>query len=274
MPIKAAFTSTLQTQFRWMPFRYIMNATFLLGMQSTVRASTASLLGVCLLSLVGLSPLPIQVWAWKDQGFVAAALPPATLAPVEALQASDLEGNGSIERLALAAGVLTITQNGSIAWRSPQAWQVAQAAITDLNHDGRPEVTLLVWRPFAPWPIDRYLPHPGRIASFHDVNGQSCHIILIGWKGGAFREVWAGSALAEPVKAFQVVSQPGGKQLLLTLDSRYTTPRDGPAQALSAWEWNGFGFSLVARQTGTFSRAVAVIHPTSPFQFYVLSSRR
>ena len=206
MPIKAAFTSTLQTQFRWMPFRYIMNATFLLGMQSTVRASTASLLGVCLLSLVGLSPLPIQVWAWKDQGFVAAALPPATLAPVEALQASDLEGNGSIERLALAAGVLTITQNGSIAWRSPQAWQVAQAAITDLNHDGRPEVTLLVWRPFAPWPIDRYLPHPGRITSFHDANGQSCHVILIGWKGGAFREVWAGSALAEPVKAFQVAS--------------------------------------------------------------------
>jgi hypothetical protein len=115
-----------------------------------------------------------------------------------------------------------------------------------LNRDRRPEVTLLVWRPFRPWPVDAWLPHGGRIQSFQDSNGSSCHIILIGWKQDAFREVWAGSALVDPVKRFAAADLMGdGKPYLVTLEGAYNDPPSAPSRRLSIWEWNGFGFSIV-----------------------------
>ena len=97
-----------------------------------------------------------------------------------------------------------------------------QAQISDLNRDGGPEATLLVWRPFQPWPVDQWLPHGGRIESFHDDQGNSCHIILIGWRGSAYGELWAGSALAGPVRSFAAADLNGdGSQELLTLEGSY-----------------------------------------------------
>ncbi len=239
-----------------------------------------ALMGLCILILASLSPVQLQAWVWKDNTLQPASFP-SDARPVQPLLAADLEGNGAQEQLALASGVLTIFKDRQVTWRSPQDWEVDQAAITDLDHDGRPEVTLLVWRKFAPWPIDRYIPSPGRIASFHDQNDRSCHLILIGWRGGAMREVWAGSALAEPVRWFQVINPPSegpgfaGKQILITLDSRYALSPASPALTLSAWEWNGFGFSLLSRQTGSFSHAVVLSSDqTSMSTATILTSRR
>jgi hypothetical protein len=82
----------------------------------------------------------------------------------------------------------------------------------------------------------------------------SCHIILIGWVEGQFRERWAGSALAAPVKSFAVADLTGeGKQLLVALESEYTDPLSAPARRLKIWEWNGFGFTLVSQKDGLFS---------------------
>jgi hypothetical protein len=105
---------------------------------------------------------------------------------------------------------------------------------------------MLVWRPFAPWPIDAFLPDGGRIAGFHDAQNRSCHIILFGWKQGAFRELWAGSALAEPLLDFYAADWNGdGRQELMAVETGYDQPTT--AKALSLWEWNGFGFSLIGR---------------------------
>ena len=152
-----------------------------------------------------------------------------------------------------------ISSNGQAIWQSPESWQVIQAGITDLNHDDVPEVALLVWRPFRPWPVDKWLPYGGRIASFQDERGNSCHIILIGWIDGLFREIWAGSALAEPVKSFSAADLNGdGLQELITLEGKYSDPESESAHDMKVWEWNGFGFSVVSKIDGIFSKMAVV----------------
>jgi len=173
---------------------------------------------------------------------------------------ADLNQDGTPESLDIADGGLAIRSGGSILWRSPAAWTVRQAGITDLNLDGRPEVSLLVWRAFEPLPTDRLLPYAGRIDSFHDGRGQSCHLILIGWDGqGRLRELWAGSALADPITSFTTADlDQDGRQELLTLERRYDDPSPVPARGLKVWEWNGFGFTAIAATPGRVTRLSVV----------------
>lgn len=203
--------------------------------------------------LLQISPASLRAFNLDPAGLSPAVLSAGNLPESPPTQA-DLNRDGLPERLALARGRLAILSNGSSAWQSPAGWMVQQAQITDLNRDGRPEVTLLVWRPFRPWPVDQWLPFGGRISNFQDEDGDSCHIILIGWRGKAYGELWAGSALAEPVRSFAAADLNGdAAQELLTLEGSYAEPRSAPARALKVWEWNGFGFSVVSGMEGTFT---------------------
>ena len=140
----------------------------------------------------------------------------------------------------------------TVLWESPTSWHIPAAAITDLNHDQQLEITLLVWRPYRMLPIDQYLPVKQTSTNFINSDGQSCQFILIGLKNGEFQELWAGSALAQPVQSFSVVDlNQDGVQELITLDGRYENNRM-PAQTLSIWNWNGFGFNLSAQVIGQF----------------------
>ena len=157
------------------------------------------LLAIAALGLV--SPAHVQVWGLNDMGLKRVPIP-SVLQMVRAETSADFDGDGAPESLLLAKGGAIIKTGDQSRWQSPELWQVGQALIADLNHDGFPEAVLLVWRPFKPWPVDAWLPNSGRIKNFHDSNGMSCHIILIGWKQASFRELWAGSAMADPVKSF------------------------------------------------------------------------
>jgi hypothetical protein len=138
------------------------------------------------------------------------------------------------------------------SWQSPAGWQVREAFFSDLNLDGEDELALLVWRTFQPWPVDRFMPHGGRNASFHDADGMSCQLILIGLVNGEFRELWAGSALADPLHSLHAADLDGdGLQELTALE--YVYDGDSEDASLTVWSWNGFGFSLEARQEGDFS---------------------
>ncbi len=206
---------------------------------------------VSILALLLVSPVRLQSFELTPQGPRAVALLPST--PMTPPSFEDLNNDDRPESLLLMDGRLSILSGSETAWQSPPAWQVSQADFTDLNRDGSPEVTLLVWRPFAPWPVDRWLPHGGRINEFHDSEDQSCHLILIGWGEGKYRELWAGSALAEPVLDFAAVDLDGdGDQELLTLDGSYDDPPSEPASAFKTWEWNGFGFTVVYSLAGNF----------------------
>ncbi len=201
------------------------------------------ILGVAALLLV--MPAPMRAWRMEQSSLKSSALPlHVRLSSMDT--SADLDGDKLPERLALVAGRAAIWKEDRVLWQSPPAWHVEQAQVTDLNQDGIPEITLLVWRPFKPWPVDTWLPHGGRIEDFHDTNGMSCHIILIGWKQGGFRELWAGSAMANPVKGFRAADLEGDRQqYLVTLEGEYSDPRSAPARRLKVWEWNGFGFTVV-----------------------------
>jgi hypothetical protein len=214
------------------------------------------LLALAGLMLISPAPTPYPLRGWKLTDSMLEPLPiPPDARPLAGPMSGDFDGDGIPETLTLANGQATIQSDGQIRWQSPPAWQVRQAQVADLNRDGLPEVVLLVWRPFKPWPVDAWLPSGGRISGFHDSGGMSCHIILIGWYRNSFRERWAGSALAEPVKTFAVADLTGnGKQFLVTLESIYDDPPSAPARQLKVWEWNGFGFTIVSKMAGSFNQ--------------------
>ncbi len=156
-------------------------------------------------------------------------------------------------------GRVRIMSGDTIRWQSPSEWNVRQVGLSDLNQDGAVEAVLLVWRPFKSWPVDRWLPNGGRIDEFMNAQGDSCHIILIGWHREKFTERWAGSALAQPIMTFKLVdTNRDGFDELITLESTYETAGVSPANALNIWEWNGFGFSLVSRLEGNFQELFVV----------------
>jgi hypothetical protein len=225
------------------------------------------ILGAVALLLV--VPAPVRAWQ-MDRSSLKRVPFSFDLQPAAPRSAADLNGDHVPERLALAAGRAALWEGNRLRWQSPPAWQVLDGQVTDLNWDGTPEITLLVWRPFKPWPVDTWLPYGGRIEEFHDANGMSCHLILIGWKQGVYRELWAGSAMADPVKSFAAADLRGdGHQYLITLEGKYTDPRSAPARRLKVWEWNGFGFTAVNELDDSF--ALIGIAQTSNSQEIILS---
>jgi hypothetical protein len=201
-------------------------------------------------SLLCTSPVHISLLQWSEDGLQPAGWQMAIpLAPPHDEPAVELKlENGS---------VALVSQQGK--WTSPDTWQVQQAAWTDLNHDGHPEATLLVRRPFEPWPVDRLLPHGGRIQFHQDAEGMSSHIIMIGWKKDHWGEVWAGSALARPVRQFEVTDlDHDGKQELVVLEGNYGNGIPILAGSLAVWQWDGFGFELVSRIEKSIDRFVII----------------
>jgi hypothetical protein len=203
-----------------------------------------------LLTLFRSSPELLQ---WEQGVWIAGSPRPAqTAIPT---RASDLDSDGQVEQFILENGRVTSLRGALPLWATPPEWNVFAAQIADLNRDGRPELVLALWRAFQPWPVDSWLPSGGRIAGFHDARNQSCHIILWGWGGTRFRELWAGSALAEPILAFSAADWDGnGRDELMTIESAYDSPSQGRAIAL--WEWNGFGFTLMGRRNTAIGKTV------------------
>lgn len=230
------------------------------SMRST-NLSPALVLVYSILTLFQLSPAPLRAWEFAGDSLQAAPLPLSSRGIIHPVQ-SDFDKNGVFERLEIIRGQAQIHTGDQILWQSPQGWNVRQAALSDLNQDGSIEAVLLVWRPFKPWPVDKWLPNGGRIEEFHNALGESCHIILIGWAKGMFKERWAGSALSEPVNAFELADlDQDGFDELITLDSSYEAAPGSPADTLKVWEWNGFGFSLVSEQEGVFNDLKVILAP-------------
>jgi hypothetical protein len=205
-----------------------------------------------------ISPASLHAFELGPGGLVPVAVPAGSV-PLSPVKQADFDGNGHPETLMLSGGRASVLSEGGVAWESPATWEVIQAEIADLNHDGHPEATLLVWRPFQPWPIDRWLPVGGRTSDFHDSGGDSCHLILVGWARGGYREVWAGSAMVEPVTTFATADLDGdGPQELVALEATYEESRSAPARALKVWEWNGFGFTIVSEVEGKFDQLAII----------------
>lgn len=219
------------------------------------------ILFVAALALFLLSPAPIQAWELTGDSLQSVRLPSRSQRILQPTQ-TDFDGDSRKEVLVISDGHARIMTGTDLRWESPPEWDVRQAALGDLNHDGSVEAVLLVWRPFKTWSVDRWLPNGGRIDHFQNAEGESCQIILIGWRKNMFRERWAGSALAEPVNRFALADlNRDGMDELITLDSTYTASPSPIANRFSVWEWNGFGFSIVESVEGSFSELQVVQTP-------------
>jgi hypothetical protein len=208
---------------------------------------------ITVLLIIQLTPVSVRAWS-LDSGSILTAIFPGGDGFIYPTERADLNADGRFETLAANKDRLSILSADAAIWESPAGWQVVQAAFTDLNHDGVTEVSLLVWRAFQPWPVDEFLPFGGRIADFHDQEGRSCHLILVGWRRGGIDEVWAGSALAEPVTAFRTADlDDDTDEELITLEGEYAGKGSSPARTLKVWKWNGFGFSSVSSMEGSYT---------------------
>ena len=104
---------------------------------------------LAIVAVVLVSPAPLQAWQLDHSVLKRISIQPPLHLVVRETSA-DFDRDGIAETLILRESRATIQTGGQVRWQSPQTWRIEQAEITDLNHDGLPEVTLLVWRPFTP----------------------------------------------------------------------------------------------------------------------------
>ncbi len=138
--------------------------------------------------------------------------------------AIDLTGDGVPEEVRLEGEQVVVYEAGLEAWRGLPEWQVAGLALGDPNDDGRAEIVLSLWKV--------------------DGSGEPrSHPFVVGYRGGSYRVLWGGSALARPIHDVALADVDGdGAQELLVLEE----PAPGE-RAVAAWRWHGWGFSLLWR---------------------------
>ena len=212
-------------------------------------------------SLLQLSPIRVQSYKIIDEVWQPTSFRADTDIVLPLTQA-DLDGNGIPEEVSIHKGHASLKTNGMTVWESPTDWQVKQALISDLNQDDQAELTLLIERPYQPWPVDKWLPYGGRIVDFQDSSGMSCHIILIGWQDGRYKEIWAGSSMSQPALLIGAADlNQDGRVELISMEGTYNNKDIFPGKAIKLWEWNGFGFSLLASLPGQFNNFMIVRSP-------------
>jgi hypothetical protein len=210
---------------------------------------------ISLLTVLLLSPVRIQIWEWNAGEFNQSSflqLPDqfSTITLENPIAFNQNDCATYSENHVRVSKCNDPDENGY--WESPVTWDVREMLVSDLNGDGSDEMVLLVWRPFKPWPIDRFLPSGGRINGFQNSEGMSCHVILVGWDGQKYRELWAGSAMANPLSHLQVADlDSDGNPELVAIEGIYDSHlENGP---LVIWKWQGFGFYLLDRSKESVS---------------------
>jgi poly-gamma-glutamate synthesis protein (capsule biosynthesis protein) len=146
----------------------------------------------------------------------------------------DLTGDGVREDVRRVREQVIIYQDGGEVWRSPPTWRVADLALGDPNDDGRSELMLALWKPGLdglepPDPAKRNTP---RSRPF-----------MVGYRGGTYRTLWGGSAVADPIQELALRDVDGdGAEELIVLEGD-----DPQRRTVSVWRWHGWGFSLLWR---------------------------
>jgi poly-gamma-glutamate synthesis protein (capsule biosynthesis protein) len=144
----------------------------------------------------------------------------------------DLTGDGRPETVRLEGEQVVVYEAGMEAWRGLPEWRVADLALGDPNDDGRAEIVLALWKP----------DQEGVLRS---------HPFIVGYRGGAYRVLWGGSSLANPIHEVELrdVDGDGAEEMLVLEEQGDTDPAGstGGGWAVAAWRWHGWGFSLLWR---------------------------
>lgn len=130
------------------------------------------------------------------------------------------------EQLSLRRKTLRAVSDGSEIWRSAAGQKVQSLLWCDIDHDGAPELLLLVWR----W--GRF----GKSRPFWKTGpdwGWSQHIDIYDWTGKNFRPAWMASDIGLDAATWQFDEQ---QRLVIT-------ERNGRE---SAWDWISWGLVRIA----------------------------
>jgi len=147
--------------------------------------------------------------------------------------AIDLTGNGVPEQVRRVGEQVVVYRDGLEAWRGLPEWRVVDLALGDPNDDGRGEILLALWK----------LNAAGAVHGSGELVEVS-HPFVVGYRGGAYRVLWGGSAVADPMHEVELGDVDGdGVQELVVLEQQ----RDGLNRAVTVWRWHGWGFSLMWR---------------------------
>ena len=154
----------------------------------------------------------------------------------------DLTGDGLPEQVQLLREQVAVYSDGTEIWRGLPEWCVADVALGDPNDDGRSEMLIVLYK----------LDSAGTLRS---------HPFVVGYRGGIYRILWGGSAVADPIRELELGDVDGdGVQELIVLEEQHEAP--GQA-ALAVWRWHGWGFSLLWRSPpGRYSNLALL--PGSP----------
>jgi poly-gamma-glutamate capsule biosynthesis protein CapA/YwtB (metallophosphatase superfamily) len=149
--------------------------------------------------------------------------------------AIDLTGDGVAEQVRLMGEQVIVTGDGGEVWRGLLDWQVVDLALGDPNDDGRGEMLLALWKPDGE-------------------GGLRSHPFIAGYREGAYRVLWGGSAVVDPIQEVELGDVDGdGVQELVVLEER------GDERAVTVWRWHGWGFSLVWRSPPGRYRDLALV---------------
>jgi poly-gamma-glutamate synthesis protein (capsule biosynthesis protein) len=137
----------------------------------------------------------------------------------------DLTGDGLPETVRRSGEQITVYEEGTAVWRSPDAWRVVDVALGDPNDDGRYEIMLAIRQKDADG-YERSQPY------------------IVGHRGGLYKLLWGGRPVVDPIQELAVADVDGdGSDELIVIEEL----ANGSARALSVWRWAGWTFSLVWR---------------------------
>jgi hypothetical protein len=205
--------------------------------------------------IMTLSPMPLRLWSLSEESLIPESIPYSNIQTIYPSPLSSFKFGSEQECLQysdFAVKIVDCQTKKTISWQTHATWKVTEVISADLNRDGKNELVMVVWRAHKVWPIDTFLPSGGRIADFHDSHGLSCHLILLGWDGSKYRELWAGSSLVAPVFNIRAEDLDGdGNQELIAIEGQYDIEQK--SGDLTVWDWSGFVFRLRDRLQGDFS---------------------
>ena len=161
------------------------------------------------------------------------------------------------ERFVLQNGMLSVwrpDQAGKwdMIWQTKPGWQVQQYTFGDADEDGRPELMFTMWKNDGKDDAGQYRSHP----------------FVYGWRRDAFRPVWAGSALADPIREFALSDfDHDGHNELVVLEGNYADAWHDPARYVTVLRWNGWGYELLYR--GPLGQYSSLVYPgNQPYAFF------
>ncbi len=148
----------------------------------------------------------------------------------------DLTGDGHPEHVRRVGEQAVIYEDGAEVWRSPSHWRVVDVALGDPNDDGRGELLLALWKRG----LDGLEPPDGE-----KEKALRSRPFIVGYRGGVYRTLWGGSAVAHPIREVELDDVDGDQaEELIVLEGERSRQR-----TVSVWRWHGWGFSLMWRSS-------------------------